>query len=41
MEAILNFIHSTGFAQFFTGENWKCLIMIAIACVLLFLGIVK
>ena len=41
MEAILNFIHSTGFAQFFTGENWKCLIMIGIACVLLFLGIVK
>ena len=41
MEAILNFIHSTGFTQFFTGENWKCLIMIGIACVLLFLGIVK
>jgi len=41
MEAILNFIQSTGFAQFFTGGNWKCLIMIGIACVLLFLGIVK
>ena len=41
MEAILNFINSTGFAQFFTGDNWKCLIMIGIACFLLFLGIVK
>ncbi|MBE6970990.1 MAG: sodium ion-translocating decarboxylase subunit beta [Ruminococcaceae bacterium] len=41
MEAILNFANSTGFAQFFTGENWKCLVMIVIACVLLFLGIVK
>ncbi len=41
MEAILNFLNSTGFAQFFAGENWKCLIMIGIACVLLFLGIVK
>ena len=41
MEAILNFINSTGFALFFDGANWKCLIMIAVACFLLFLGIVK
>ncbi|MBE6989545.1 MAG: sodium ion-translocating decarboxylase subunit beta [Ruminococcaceae bacterium] len=41
MEAILNFINSTGFAQFFTGGNWKCILMIGIACFLLFLGIVK
>ncbi len=41
MEAILNFVNSTGFAQFFVGDNWKCLVMIVIACVLLFLGIVK
>ena len=41
MDAILNFINSTGFAQFFVGDNWKCLVMIVIACVLLFLGIVK
>ena len=41
MEAILNFINSTGFALFFDGTNWKCLIMIAVACFLLFLGIVK
>ena len=41
MEAILNFITSTGFYQFTQGGNWKCLIMIVIACVLLYLGIVK
>ncbi|MBQ3534478.1 MAG: sodium ion-translocating decarboxylase subunit beta [Clostridia bacterium] len=41
MEAILNFVNSTGFSLFFQGENWKCLVMIAVACVLLFLGIVK
>ena len=41
MDAILNFITSTGFYQFTQGGNWKCLIMICIACVLLYLGIVK
>ena len=41
MEAILNFINSTGFVQFFVGDNWKCAAMILIACFLLFLGIVK
>ncbi len=41
MDAIVNFLQSTGFAQFFVGDNWKCLVMIVIACVLLFLGIVK
>ena len=41
MQAILNFCEQTGFYQFFTGENWKCAVMILIACVLLFLGIVK
>ena len=41
MEAILNFINSTGFSQFFVGDNWKCAVMIVIACFLLFLGIVK
>ena len=41
MEAILRFINDTGFALFFEGTNWKCAVMIAIACVLLFLGIVK
>ncbi len=41
MEAILNFINDTGFAHFFEGENWKCLIMIAISFILLYLAIVK
>ena len=41
MQALMNFIYDTGFYMFTQGENWKCLIMIAIACVLLFLGIAK
>lgn len=41
MEAILNFVTSTGFYQFTQDGNWKCLVMIAVACVLLYLGIVK
>ena len=41
MEPILRFINDTGFALFFDGANWKCMVMIAIACFLLFLGIVK
>ena len=41
MEAINNFLTSTGFFQFTQGDNWKCLVMIFIACVLLFLGIKK
>ncbi len=39
-EAVKNFINQTGFVQLFT-THWKCLIMIGIACVLLFLAIVK
>ena len=41
MEAITNFLTSTGFFQFTQGDNWKCLVMIVISCVLLFLGIKK
>ena len=41
MEAILDFVNSTGFALFAQGDNWKCLLMIVIACGLLYLGIVK
>ena len=41
MEAVLNFLNQTGFASFFSGENWKCLIMIAIAFILMYLAIVK
>ena len=39
MEAINNFLTSTGFFQFTQGDNWKCLVMICISCVLLFFGI--
>ena len=41
MQALMNFINDTGFYMFTQGENWKCFIMITIACVLLFLGIAK
>ena len=41
MQAILNFIHDTGFYQFCQVGGWKNLIMILIAFVLLYLGIVK
>ena len=41
MEAIANFFMSTGFYQLFQGDNWKCAIMLVIAVLLLFLGIVK
>ena len=40
-KTISEFFSGSGFALFFTGDNWKCLIMIAIACVLLYLAIVK
>ena len=35
------FINSTGIAQFFTDGGWKSLVMIGVACVLLFLAIKK
>ncbi|MCR4711893.1 MAG: sodium ion-translocating decarboxylase subunit beta [Clostridia bacterium] len=41
MSTIVNFFSSTGFASLFVGDNWKCAVMILIACVLLYLGIVK
>lgn len=40
MEYIVNFLRQTGF-YFFSGDNWKCLVMLVIACALLYLGIVK
>lgn len=33
--------HESGFNGFFVGDGWKSLLMIIIACVLLYLGIVK
>ena len=37
----MKFAMDTGFYQFSIGENWKCLIMLAISFVLLYLAIVK
>ena len=41
MEAILNFLQQTGFYQFSFDGNWKCIIMILISFVLMYLAIVK
>jgi len=41
IDAILNFLEQTGFYQLFVDGGWKNLIMIAIACVLCYLAIVK
>ena len=41
MAAINNFMQQTGFYMFGQDGNWKCLIMIAISFVLLYLAIVK
>ena len=41
MDAIIRFLQDTGFYLFSQDGNWRCLIMLGIACVLLFLGIVK
>ncbi len=41
MQALLDFFKGSGFAMFFEGENWKNLVMLAVACFLLFLAIVK
>ena len=40
-EALKDFLLNTGFAQFTQGDNYKYLIMIVIACFLLYLAIVK
>ena len=41
MEAILNFINDTGFVMFFQSGGWKNMVMLCIACFLLYLGIGK
>ena len=41
MDYLSNFFQETGFYQFVQGDNWKMLVMIAIACVLLYLALVK
>ncbi len=40
-ELILNFLNETGIVSFFKGDGWMNLIMIILACVLLFLAIKK
>ncbi|MDO4543017.1 MAG: sodium ion-translocating decarboxylase subunit beta [Clostridia bacterium] len=41
MEGFIDFLQTTGFYGLFQGDGWKQLIMILIACFLLFLAIVK
>ena len=41
MPAIINFLQQTGFYMFGQEGNWKCLIMIGISFLLLYLAIVK
>lgn len=43
LQSLIDLWHSSGLAQLFNFENggWKCLIMIAVACVLLYLAIKK
>ena len=41
MQAIINFLTQTGFYMFSQNGQWKCLIMIAISFVLMYLAIVK
>ena len=40
-ETLLNLWNQSGFNAFFIGDGWKSLVMIGVACVLLYLGIVK
>jgi carboxybiotin decarboxylase len=40
-DLILNFLNETGIVSFFKGDGWMNLIMIVLACVLLFLAIKK
>ena len=41
MQVILDFLKNTGFYLFSYGDNWKCIIMLVISCVLMYLAIVK
>ncbi|MBQ3073037.1 MAG: sodium ion-translocating decarboxylase subunit beta [Oscillospiraceae bacterium] len=38
---LLKLAQESGFSAFFVGDGWKSLVMVAVACVLLYLGIVK
>lgn len=41
MQALNSFLNQTGFVLFLQGDNWKCLIMMLLSFVLLYLAIVK
>ncbi len=41
IDAIRGILGSSGFAAFFVGDGWKYIVMIGVACVLLYLAIVK
>ena len=41
MQYIENFLKETGFYLFTQGDNWKMLVMIGVACLLLYLALVK
>ncbi|MBR7159735.1 MAG: sodium ion-translocating decarboxylase subunit beta [Clostridia bacterium] len=41
MQYIENFLKETGFYLFAQGDNWKMLVMIGVACLLLYLALVK
>lgn len=41
INTLLNILNDSGFAAFFSGDGWKYAVMIAVACGLLYLAIVK
>ena len=41
LDAVVGILGNSGFAAIFTGDGWKFAVMIAIACGLLYLAIVK
>ncbi len=41
LDAVVGILQNSGFAAIFTGDGWKFAVMIAIACGLLYLAIVK
>ena len=41
IESLVKFVETSGFMAFFEGEGWKCIVMIALACFLLYLAIKK
>lgn len=41
LETLKGLWTDSGFYLFFVGDGWKSLVMIAVACVLLYLGIKK